>query len=220
MKTLRTAVARSTMGIALAVSSLGQLYSTHTWAHERSQTESTSQPTNRGPFSLVDHKGRSVTDKDFLGKFMLVYFGYTHCPDLCPIDLQVMIQAIEILGEQGEKVQPIFVTVDPDRDTVEVMADYVGRFHPQLIGLTGTREQVGAAASTYRVRRIKFFPLDLDDDDNSPNRATGDDPRYIVGHTASFFLVGPDGGGLSRYAHGITAEEIVEDIHQIIDGQP
>ncbi len=84
---------------------------------------------NRGPFSLVDHRWKTVTDEDFLGKFMLVYFGYTHCSDLCPIDLQIMTQAINLLGEQREKLQPVFITVDPKRGTVEVMADYVVRFH-------------------------------------------------------------------------------------------
>ncbi len=207
-------------GAVALIFSLGCLYSGRVWSHDQIRTDSSSQPTNRGPFSLVDHKGRPVTDKDFLGKFMLVYFGYTHCPDLCPIDLQVMIQGIEILGEQGEKVQPIFVTVDPERDTVAVMADYVGRFHPRLIGLTGTREQVAAAANTYRVRRMKFFPLDLDHDDKSQSGATGDNSRFVVDHTAAFYLVGSDGSGLARYAHGITAEEIAKDIQRIIAGQP
>ncbi|MFQ5784933.1 MAG: SCO family protein [Alphaproteobacteria bacterium] len=221
-----TVVAAATfVGVALTASSLGPLHSTYAWAHDRSQSDRpqsdpSSQPTNRGPFSLVDHRGRTVTDKDFLGKFMLVYFGYTHCPDLCPIDLQVMVEAIEILGEQGEKVQPIFITVDPTRDTVEVMARYVRRFHPRLIGLTGTREQIDAAANTYRVRRIKFFPLDLDDEDKSLSAVTRDDSRYVVDHTATFYLVGPDGSGLVRYAHGITAEEIAEDVQRFIEGQP
>lgn len=213
------------MAIALVASLLSQLHPAHVWAHDRPhsdrpQSDPSSQPTNRGPFSLVDHRGRTVTDEDFLGKFMLVYFGYTHCPDLCPIDLRVMVQAIEILGEQGDKVQPIFITVDPKRDTVEVMADYVGRFHPRLIGLTGTPEQIDAAAGTYRVRRMKFFPLDLDDDNKSQSLATMNDPRYVVDHTASFVLLGPDGSGLVRYAHGITAREIAEDVQQFIDSQP
>lgn len=168
----------------------------------------------------MDHKGQPVTDKDFLGKFMLVYFGYTHCPDLCPIDVQVLVQAIEILGEQGEKVQPVFITVDPERDTVEVMADYVARFHPRLIGLTGTGEQIATAVNAYRVRRIKFFPLDLGDDDKDRSGATEDNSRYVVDHTASFFLVGPDGGGLMQYARDIAPEEISEDIRQFIAGQP
>jgi protein SCO1/2 len=169
---------------------------------------------------LVNHTGQAVTEKDFLGKLMLVYFGYTHCPDLCPIDLQVMVQAIDLLGEQNRKVQPVFITVDPERDTVEVMVDYVRRFHPRLIGLTGTREQVAAATKTYRVRQMKFFPLELEDDEKIESGATENRSKYVVDHTASFFLIGPDGGGLVRYAHGITAEEIAEDVQQFIDTQP
>ncbi len=206
--------------LVLLASSLGDLYLGPTWAHEPVPLSPAPQAINRGPFSLVDHRGKAVTDKDFLGKFMLVYFGYTHCPDLCPIDLQIMTQTIDLLGEQGEKVQPVFITVDPKRDTVEVMADYVARFHARLFGLTGTREQVDAAANTYRVRRMKFFPLNLDDDDERETGATEDNSEYVVDHTTSFFLVGPDGRGLMQYAHGITAEELVEDIQQFIDEQP
>ena len=216
----RVAVSLAVTCIALLASSLGPLYSASAWAHDRSQSNLSPQSSNRGPFSLIDHNGRPVTDEDFLGKFMLVYFGYTHCPDLCPIDLQIMTQTIDLLGEQGEKVQPVFITVDPKRDTVEVMADYVARFHARLFGLTGTREQVDAAANTYRVRRMKFFPLNLDDDDERETGAPEDNSEYVVDHTTSFFLVGPDGRGLMQYAYGITAEELVEDIQQFIDEQP
>ncbi len=151
MKKRHTAVKLCVISIAVMASSLELHYSVPAWAHEPPPPGPSSQPTNRGPFSLVNHIGQAVTEKDFLGKFMLVYFGYTHCPDLCPIDLQVMVQAIDILGEQNEKVRPIFITVDPERDTVDVMADYVRRFPPRLIGLTGTREQVAAAPGDQRV---------------------------------------------------------------------
>ena len=216
----RSAVAFAMTCVVLLASSSGYLYSRRASAHEPPPPGFSSQTANRGPFSLVDHTGQAVTERDFLGKFMLIYFGYTHCPDLCPIDLQVMVQTIEILGEKSEMVQPVFITVDPVRDTIKVMADYVTRFHPRLIGLTGTREQADAATKTYRVRRMKFFPLELDDDDKNKSGATGDNSQYVVDHTASFFLVGPDGAGLMQYAHGITAEEMAEDIQRIIDGQP
>jgi protein SCO1/2 len=220
MKKRHSAVKLCVISIAVIASLLELDYSVPAWAHESPPPGPSSQPANRGPFSLVNHTGQAVTEKDFLGKFMLVYFGYTHCPDLCPIDLQVMVQAIDILGEQNEKVQPIFITVDPERDTVEVMTDYVRRFHPRLIGLSGTREQVAAATKTYRIRRMKFFRLDLGDDDKDQSGATEDKSRYVVDHTASFFLVGPDGGGLMQYSRDMTAEEIAEDIQQFIDGQP
>jgi protein SCO1/2 len=151
---------------------------------------------------------------------MLVYFGYTHCPDVCPIDLQVMVAAIDLIGEQGAGVHPVFITVDPKRDTVAVMAEYVAAFHPRLTGLTGTPEQVAAAAANYRVRRMKFFPLNLDDGDQNQGGTAGDNSRYLVDHSAAFFLIGPDGGGLVQYAHGMTAAEIAADIRQFIDEQP
>jgi protein SCO1/2 len=219
MKKRHAAVKLCVISIAVMAPSLELHYSVPAWAHEPPPPGPSSQPANRGPFSLVNHTGQAVTEKDFLGKLMLVYFGYTHCPDLCPIDLQVMVQAIDNLAEQNEKVQPIFITVDPERDTVEVMADYVRRFHPRIIGLTGTHEQVAAASKAYRVRRMKFFPLELEDDEKIESSATENSSKYVVDHTASFFLVGPDGAGLMQYASGITAEEIVEDIRHFIGSQ-
>jgi len=155
---------------------------------------------------------------------MLVYFGYTHCPDVCPIDLQVMTEAIDLMGEPGAGVQPVFITIDPQRDTVEVMAGYVAAFHPRLTGLTGTTEQIAAAAATYRVQWRKFFPLNLDGDgdgdDQSRDGAAGDNALYLLDHSAAFFLIGPDGGGLVQYDHGMTAAEIAEDVRQFLDQPP
>src|SRR5947209_439799 len=88
-----------------------------------------------GPFALTDHTGKPRTDVDFRGKLMLIYFGYTYCPDVCPADLTAISSAIDFLGRAGDAVQPIFITVDPERDTVEHLADYVTAFHPRLVGL-------------------------------------------------------------------------------------
>ena len=95
-----------------------------------------------GPFALTDHTGKKVTDEDYRGKFMLIAFGYTYCPDVCPTGLQAMSVAMDSLGEQADWVQPIFITIDPERDTPEVMKEYVAAFHPSLIGLTGTPQQI------------------------------------------------------------------------------
>jgi protein SCO1/2 len=108
-----------------------------------------------GPFSLTDHTGRKVTDKDFLGKYMLVFFGYTYCPDLCPTELQVMSAALDKLGAKADDIQPIFITFDPQRDTPEVLKLYISNFHPRLVGLTGTPEEI-AAAKAYRVYYSKL----------------------------------------------------------------
>jgi protein SCO1/2 len=134
-----------------------------------------------GAFSLTDHLGRNVADSDFQGEFLLIYFGYTHCPDVCPAALSVMHRAIDLLGDDGIKVQPLFVTFDPVRDTVERVADYVTNFHPRLIGLTGSREQTLAAAEHYGV------------DVSATYKAEQPGSAYSMNHSAFTYLVGPTG---------------------------
>jgi protein SCO1/2 len=99
-----------------------------------------------GPWSLVDHRSARVTDRDFSGRFLLVYFGFTYCPDVCPAELAGMAAAIDALGPLGAKVTPLFITINPERDTKEKLAPYVASFHPRLIGLTGGGEEIAAAA--------------------------------------------------------------------------
>jgi protein SCO1/2 len=101
-----------------------------------------------GPFSLVDHTGRAVTEADFAGRFMLVYFGFTYCPDVCPTELGIIAAAIDLLEGQGERVVPALITIDPERDTPAALADYVNRVHPRMIGLTGTVTGMMSAFST------------------------------------------------------------------------
>jgi cytochrome oxidase Cu insertion factor (SCO1/SenC/PrrC family) len=108
-----------------------------------------------GPFALVDHTGRQRTEADFRGKLLLLYFGFTYCPDLCPTDLQSIGLAIDQLGKAGEEVQPLFVTLDPDRDTPQHLANYVPLFHPRLIGLTGDPSSIRQAARAYKVYYAK-----------------------------------------------------------------
>ncbi len=109
-----------------------------------------------GPFQLVDHNGRSVTDRDFAGRFMLIYFGYTHCPDICPTDLSGMAAALDRIGPLTQRLQPLFITVDPERDTGPILRDFARALHPGLLGLTGSPEQIAAAAKAYRVHRRIF----------------------------------------------------------------
>lgn len=132
-----------------------------------------------GPFSLTDHTGRAVTEADFAGRFLLVYFGFTFCPDVCPTELGTVAAALDALEDQGERVTPVFISVDPERDTPEAMADYVSRFHPRMVGLTGTPQQVAAAARAYRVYYAKV---------NRPEMS-----QYLVDHSSFIYLVGPDG---------------------------
>ncbi len=141
-----------------------------------------------GPFALTDHNGRSVSDQDYRGDYMLIYFGYINCPDICVPTLNNMSAALDALGAAGEAIKPIFITVDPLRDTVEALAGYVPNFHPRLVGLTGTARQIKAVSAAYSV----FF--------EAGEHAGGDDD-YQVGHSGYVYLMGPDGGFLTVMSH-------------------
>ena len=157
-----------------------------------------------GPFSLTDHTGRPVTQADYQGRYMLVYFGFTFCPDVCPTELQVMATALDRLGAKADEVQPLFVTIDPERDTVTQMADYVAQFHPRLMGLTGTPEQVAGAARAYRVYFAK-----------APDKDGGD--YYTMDHSSFVYLMGPDGKFLEAFAHGTAPDKMAETIAAHLD---
>ncbi len=132
-----------------------------------------------GPFTLTDQTGKIRRDDEFRGKLMIVYFGYTSCPDVCPTDLMAISQAIDALGADGEKIQPVFITLDPERDTQAQLADYVAAFHPRLIGLTGTPEQIRAVALSYKAYYAKV----------KDERGTD----YSIDHTGVVYLIGRDG---------------------------
>ena len=137
-----------------------------------------------GPFTLTDQNGRRVSDSQFAGKYRLVYFGFTFCPDVCPIDLQVIGAGLRRFEQsdaaRAARVQPIFITVDPARDTPEVLRRYVANFHPRLIGLTGSEQEVDAVARAYRVYAQR-------------GRAAPGRPDYTVDHGRQTVLYGPDG---------------------------
>lgn len=155
-----------------------------------------------GEFSLTNHKGEPVTDKDFLGKYMIVYFGYTFCPDVCPMDLQIMADAMRFLpSEELEQVNPVFVTIDPERDTVDVMAEYVSYFHDDMIGLTGTNEQVDAIKKAYRVYAAK----------------ADDSPDYLVDHTSYTYFMDKEGALLKHFNHGEDPEAMANTISSLIE---
>ena len=157
-------------------------------------------PAIGGPFTLVDQNDRPVTEEDFRGSWTLVYFGYTYCPDVCPLGLQTIGRAMDLLPPAVvEQVTPIFITVDPERDTPQVLADYVPMFHPKLLGLTGTPEQVEQAKRAYRVYAKK-----------APT-AEGD---YLVDHSAFTFLMDPQGRYVTHFGHDVTAEEMAARIER------
>ena len=140
-----------------------------------------------GPFALTDHLGRAVSEQDYRGAYMLIYFGYINCPDICVPALNNMSAALDALGAAGDAIQPIFITVDPLRDTVEALAGYVPNFHPRLVGLTGTARQTEAVSAAYSV----FFEAE----------AHAGDDDYQVGHSGYVYLIGPDGEFLTVMSH-------------------
>lgn len=152
-----------------------------------------------GPFMLIAHDGKRVTDADFRGRFMLVYFGFTHCPDVCPVDLLVMGQALKQLGKDAARIQPLFITVDPARDTITLLADYVASFDPRILGLTGSEAEIAAAVRAYKVHRVKYTPA------NDPD-------GYSVDHSSLTYLMGPDGKFRTLIPHNTSAERMVEII--------
>jgi protein SCO1/2 len=140
-----------------------------------------------GPFTLTDQNGRTVRDSDFAGQYRIVYFGYSFCPDICPVDLQKLMRGLAQFEKAapalGAKVQPLFVTIDPARDTPEALKPFVSRYHPRLLGLTGTPEQIAQVAKEFVVVY---------------NKVEGSAPdRYLMAHTQIAFLMGPDGKPLA-----------------------
>lgn len=160
-----------------------------------------------GPFQLTDQFGKVRSERDFRGHLMLVYFGFTTCPDICPTDLQAIGLAMDRLGTDADDVQPLFITVDPERDTREHLADYVAMFHPRLLGLTGSAEAVQNAADAYRVY---YKRVDFDKGDG----------YYTVDHSAFIYLMDRDGKYLGFFPPGTPAEKIVEMIRPHLAGSP
>ena len=156
------------------------------------------------PFALTASDGRTVTDADYRGRYMLVTFGFTHCPDVCPTTLAAVATALDRLGDKADRVQPILITVDPERDTPAVLAAYVQAFHPRLIGLTGGTAEIEALVAAYRVYAEKAAP-----------DATGD---YQVDHTAAVFLMDPDGRFLTLFSSTLDAEALAAGLNQYVDG--
>jgi protein SCO1/2 len=159
-----------------------------------------------GPFTLTDHTGRTVTEQDLLGRYSLIYFGYSYCPDVCPTELGAMARAIDLLGPQADKVQPILITIDPERDTVSHLSEYVALFHPRLVGLTGTPEQIATAVKAYRVYAAK-----------RPTEG-GKSLDYLMDHSGFLYLMGPDGKFLRVFPAGTPGEDLAQDLRERLAG--
>jgi len=146
-----------------------------------------------GPFQLVDHSGRQRSDADYRGKLLVIYFGYTSCPDVCPTELQSISLALDALGPTAAAVQPLFISVDPERDTPARLADFVSSFHPQFVGLTGEPAAIRKTALAYKT----FFA-----------RHRTASPDYPVDHTGFVYLVGKDGRYRGFLPPGSSPQEI------------
>ena len=160
-----------------------------------------------GQFSLVDHTGKTVTNDDFAGKLRLVFFGFTNCPDICPTTLAEIARTIELLKDDADAVAYLFVSLDPDRDTPEVMAEYVKAFDRRITGLTGTVDQVDAMAGTYRVAYEKVGM------DGEAYQGSGD---YLVSHQGNTYLMSRSGEYLTHFSYGTAPEEMAETIREAI----
>jgi protein SCO1/2 len=156
-----------------------------------------------GPFVLTDQNGKQVTDKDFRGRFMLVYFGFTFCPDVCPSALQVMAAALDKLGPKAAKITPIFITIDPERDTPDKMAQYVQSFDPRLVGLTGTPDEIAAVTKEYRVYAKK-----VDD----PKSTAG----YTMDHSSIIYVMGPDGSYRTHFTHTTNVDAMAAHLAKML----
>jgi protein SCO1 len=156
-----------------------------------------------GPFSLVGADGKPVTDRDFRGRYMLIFFGFTHCPDICPAELQVIAEALGELGDKAKNVVPIFITLDPERDTPEAMGNYVKSFGPNFVGLTGSPEAIAAAAKAYRVSYAKV----------EDKESAGD---YGVDHSALVYLMDPEGRYVTHFSYGLSAEQMAEKLGKLL----
>jgi len=156
-----------------------------------------------GSFMMVDHNGNTVSNEDFRGRYMLIYFGYTFCPDVCPPALQSMTEAMEMLGDAADAVQPVFVSVDPDRDDPARLREYLSNFDPRIVGLTGPKKMVAAMLDKYRVKADKT--------------ETWDD-SYLMDHTSSIVLMGPHGEYVERFGFGLPSEEMAARIRSHLPG--
>lgn len=159
-----------------------------------------------GPFGLTNQDGKRVTDQDFRGKYMLIFFGFTFCPDVCPSELQVMSAALDELGPQGDKIQPVFITIDPERDTPEAMKLYVSNFHPRMVGLTGSEADIAAVAKAYRVYYAKA---------KSPEGAAPGD--YLMDHSTILYLMGPDGRFVKHFTYGTDVKTLVDGLRGVVE---
>lgn len=170
-------------------------------------TKTTGKPLIGGSFELTDHSGNRVTDKDFLGKYLLVYFGYTYCPDVCPTELQVIANAIDKLGEKSADITPLFVSIDPERDTPEQLASYVEHFHKKMVGLTGSAEDIRNIAKLYKVYYSKAEDGDADESSEAD---------YLMNHSNIIYFMDKEGHYVTHFTHTTDPDALAKKIAKLL----
>lgn len=173
-------------------------------AFETASSETSTKIKIGGPFTLMDHRGKQVTQADFSGKHTLIFFGYTFCPDVCPTSLSEISTALDGIGDKADQVVPLFVTVDPARDTAERLKDYVSHFHKNIVGLTGTEAQIKQAADAYRVYYAKV-----------PSEG-GKPDEYFMDHSSIIYLMGPDGQFKFHFSHQTDGDTIAAKLKTLL----
>lgn len=193
---------------ALAIGLAGRAYApgpaTPPPVIEKKQPAALRQPTIGGPFVLTDQNGKTVTEADFAGRYMMVFFGYTFCPDVCPTAMQAVTDALDLLGPRGEKIDPVFISIDPERDTPAVIKSFVGNFHPRLTGLTGAMEQIIDVAKAYKVYFSKVREKGAAEED------------YMMNHSSVIYVMGPDGAFVTHFTHGTSPETMAERLKELL----
>lgn len=199
---------RGTLLLALLIGLAGGIMTAVLLATLPSGAPATGDATGKaligGHFSLVDGAGKRVTEKDFAGKPLLVYFGFTNCPDVCPAGLQVIAAALDRLGDKAKDMGTIFITVDPERDTPELVGKYAASFQSSIIGLSGSPEEIGAVTKAYRVYAKKV------PDETNPH-------EYSVDHSSFMYLMDRKGDYMKHFPHSVDAKDLADALAKAID---
>jgi len=178
------------------------IFSPTAWAHGHSEGHETPAAAVAigGDFMLTDQNGKTVKDADFRGKLMLVFFGFTHCPDICPVSVDSLSKVMGMLGAKADQVAPVFITVDPQRDTQAALKDYLANFDKRIMALTGSPEAIKKAADAYKV----YFSVS-----EASKQKNGD---YLVDHSTIIYMMGKDGSYLRHFSYNAAPQEIVDGI--------
>lgn len=198
MKALRTAL---WLAVLAAAGLYAALVLAPGWWRQEPTVVTTGEAAINASFELTDHLGETRRDEDFTGDWKLVFFGFTNCPDVCPLGLATIADVMDRLGQDAEQVQPLFISVDPERDTPEALAEYVAAFHPKIVGLTGSTAEITEAAGNFAAYFEKI------EDTSAPD-------GYTMGHTSAIYLIDPAGEFVTVYGYDEAAEQIAADLEE------